>query len=158
VGRGTQNYTCNEDESSKPKASGAVATLFDVTCMASMYPDITSRIPGMAVHFNLDGKNRLGPKVLPVSGHHYFTAQGVPYFDLGDVGQAPCAKNSSASAPETASVGPGGEPAVSWLRLLAVDGATEGIQEIFRVSTAGGSPPATCKGMPSHFEVEYAAE
>lgn len=158
VGRGTQNYTCDEGEDAKPKAAGAVATLFNVTCMASMYPDVTNRIPGMAVHFNLDNADRLGPRVLPVSGHHYFTSEGVPYFDLGDIGQAPTAKNSSAAPPLTASAGQGGEPAVTWLKLLTVEGATEGIQEVYRVSTAGGTPPATCKGMPSNFEVEYAAE
>jgi hypothetical protein len=32
------------------------------------------------------------------------------------------------------------------------------LQEIYRVNTAGGNPPATCAGMPATFEVEYAAE
>lgn len=158
VGRGTQNYTCDGNADSKPKAIGAVATLFNVTCMAAMYPDVTSKVPSMAVHFNLDTANRLGPAMLPISGHHFFTAQGVPFFDLGSEGQLPCAKNASMNAPSTAAVGQKGEAAVAWLRLLATNDATNGLGEVFRVSTAGGSPPATCKDLSGSFEVEYSAE
>ncbi|KAJ3495204.1 hypothetical protein NLG97_g3559 [Lecanicillium saksenae] len=158
VGRGTQNYTCDGKADSKPKAVGAVATLFNVTCMAAMYPDVTNKVPGMAVHFNLDTANRLGPAMLPVSGHHYFTAQGVPFFDLGSEGQLPCAKNASLNAPSTAAVGQQGDAAVAWLRLLATKDATNGLGEVFRVSTAGGSPPETCKDLSGPFQVEYSAE
>lgn len=158
VGRGTQNYTCDGSADSKPKAVGAVATLFNVTCMAAMYPDVTTKVPGMAVHFNLDAANRLGPAMLPVSGHHYFTAAGVPFFDLGSEGQLPGAKNTSLSAPPGAAVGQKGEAAVAWLRLLATKDATNGLSEVFRVSTAGGSPPETCKDLDGPFQVEYSAE
>lgn len=126
--------------------------------MAAMYSDISTKIPGMAVHFNLDAANRLGPAMLPVSGHHFFTAEGVPFFDLGSVGQLPSAKNTSLSAPATAPVGQKGEPAVAWLRLLATKDATNGLSEVFRVSTAGGSPPNTCKDLSGSFQVEYATE
>ncbi|OAA66178.1 hypothetical protein ISF_04016 [Cordyceps fumosorosea ARSEF 2679] len=168
VGRGTQNYTCDGNPSSKPKAVGAVATLFNVTCLASKYPDVSGHIPGMAVHFDFDASasaaaaadtsDRLGPATLLVSGHHYFTAAGVPFFDLGGQGHIPCAKNASADAPSTATVGQKGEVAVPWLRLLATKDATEGLGEVFRVSTAGGSPPDTCKDLNGPFQVEYAAE
>ncbi|KAM3516003.1 hypothetical protein MY11210_000285 [Beauveria gryllotalpidicola] len=158
VGRGTQNYTCDGSAESKPKAVGAVATLFNVTCMAAMYPEVTSKVPEMAVHFNLDAANRVGPATLPVSGHHYFTAAGVPFFDLGDEGQIPCTKNASVNAPSTDTIGRKGEPAVPWLRLLATKDATKGLGEVFRVSTAGGSPPATCKDLKGDFQVEYSAE
>ncbi|TQV99170.1 hypothetical protein V2A60_004663 [Cordyceps javanica] len=158
VGRGTQNYTCDGKADSKPKAIGAVATLFNVTCMAATYPDVTGKIPGMAVHFNLDAANHLGPAMLPISGHHYFTAAGVPFFDLGSEGRLPCAKNASANAPSTATVGQKGDAAVPWLRLLATKDATNGLAEVFRVSTAGGSPPETCKDLTGPFEVEYSAE
>lgn len=162
VGRGTQNYTCDGNATSKPKAIGAVATLFNVTCLAAIYPDVSAKIPGMAVHFNLGTANRLGPAVLPVSGHHLFTADGLPFFDLNtsnmQLGTLPCAKNASANAPSTAAVGQKGEPAVAWLRLLATKDATGGLSEVFRVSTAGGSPPDTCKGLTGAFQVEYAAE
>lgn len=48
---------------------------------------------------------------------------------------------------------------VPWLKLghLAT-GETGSIMEVYRMQTAGGSPPATCAGMGSAFEVPYAAE
>ncbi|KAH7198690.1 uncharacterized protein B0J16DRAFT_43679 [Fusarium flagelliforme] len=161
VGRGTQNYTCDtKDPSAAPVATGAVATLFNASCMAALYPDLLERVPGMAVHFPLAAADKLGPASLPESGHHYFTADGVPYFDLRtpeqEIGQAPCAKNSSAPAPSLSAKGQLGEAAVPWLRLFTVEGATHDIKEVYRTTTAGGSAPATCKGMASEFEVEYA--
>lgn len=117
----------------------------------------------MAIHFSVAEAKRqaLGPAPWPVSGVHYFSAPGVAYFNLdtpqGKYGEAPCQKNASATAPVTAASGPKGEKAVAWLKLNALEGATDDIKEIYRVDTVGGSPPATCKGMPKKFEVEYAA-
>jgi hypothetical protein len=51
-----------------------------------------------------------------------------------------------------------GEAAVAWLKLIAKDGATGGLQEVYRVETVGGSPPATCAGMPGTFEIQYATQ
>ncbi|EEU41848.1 uncharacterized protein NECHADRAFT_96845 [Fusarium vanettenii 77-13-4] len=160
VGRGTQNYTCDLKEPSvAPKANGAVATLFNASCVAALYSDLLEQIPGMAVHFPLTNASRLGPAELPVSGHHYFTADGVPFFDIRtpghDIGEAPCAKNDSAPAPSTASVGQKGEAAVAWLKLDTIEGATHKIKQVYRLTTAGGSPPATCEGMNAQFQVEY---
>lgn len=162
VGRGTQNYTCDASkENLAPKLAGAVATLFNASCVAALYPDVLDRIPGMAVHFDLGGAARLGPSAMPRSGVHYFADGSTPFFDLDtptlDIGRAPCAKNSTADAPSTAAVGRRGEKAVAWLRLTAKEGATDGIREVYRLTTAGGSPPATCKGLPATFEVQYAA-
>ncbi|KAG6015440.1 hypothetical protein E4U43_005314 [Claviceps pusilla] len=163
LGRGTQHYTCDPDNGkATPKAAGAVATLFNATCMAALYPDILSHIPAMAVHFNLhDTEEKLGPVILPRSGLHYFTDSSTPHFDLDTpreaIGQVACAKNSSSNAPATAAVGQVGEKAVSWLRLTTKSGTTGDIKHVYRVDTAGGSPPATCKDMPSNFQVEYAA-
>ncbi|KAF5018722.1 hypothetical protein F66182_9281 [Fusarium sp. NRRL 66182] len=161
VGRGTQNYSCDaSDPSSAPVATGAVATLFNASCVAAQYPDLLERIPGMAVHFPLTDANKLGPASLPVSGLHYFTADGVPFFDVRtedrEIGEAPCAKNSSAPAPSLSAKGQLGEAAVPWLRLTTVEGATHKMKEVYRTTTAGGSPPATCQGMNAEFEVEYA--
>ncbi|KAG5947806.1 hypothetical protein E4U53_006376 [Claviceps sorghi] len=163
VGRGRQNYSCDANNAeATPKAIGAVATLFNATCMAALYPDLLSRIPAMAVHFKLqDAQEKLGPTVLPRSGLHYFTDDSTPHFDLDTpreaIGQVVCAKNSSSNAPATAAVGQLGEKAVSWLRLTTKSGTTGDIKHVYRVDTAGGSPPATCKDMPSNFQVEYAA-
>ncbi|PNY24440.1 Malate dehydrogenase [Tolypocladium capitatum] len=162
VGRGTQNYTCRTGkEDAAPLAVGAVATLFNATCIAALYPDLLGRIPSMAVHFNLSDAERLGPSAMPRSGVHYFADSSTPFFDLDTpalgIGRAPCAKNGTADAPSTAAVGQRGDKAVAWLRLTAKQGATNGIREVYRVTTAGGSPPPTCRGLPAEFEVQYAA-
>ena len=163
VGRGTQNYTCDiSDDDAVPKAVGATATLFNASCMAALYPDVLSRMPGMAVHFAVDrAETVLGVTPMSKSGVHYFTDAATPFFNLdtdhGDFGQVPCAKNSSANAPVGAAVGEQGEKAVPWLRLTSKAGTTGDIRDVYRVDTAGGSPPATCKGMPAAFQVEYAA-
>lgn len=161
MGRGTQNYTCDTSSpSSAPIATGAVATLFNASCVAALYPDLLERIPGMAVHFPLTEDHKLGPASLPVSGTHYFTNGTTPFFALeqsgSDIGEAPCQKNSSTPAPFTAAVGQLGEAAVPWLKLTTVEGATRKMKEVYRLTTAGGSPPATCEGMASEFTVQYA--
>lgn len=115
----------------------------------------------MAVHFKLSDAEKLGPTAMAKSGVHYFSDGSTPFFNLDTptmaIGQVPCAKNSSSNAPSTAAVGQKGEKAVTWLRLTAKDGTTGGIRDIYRVDTAGGSPPATCKDMPATFEVQYSA-
>lgn len=77
------------------------------------------------------------------------------------LGEAPCAKNNSVAAPSGATLGQAnlGYGSVAWLKLITQTGATGNLQEVYRVNTAGGSPPATCAGIAStSFEVQYAAE
>ncbi|KAF9870817.1 malate dehydrogenase [Colletotrichum karsti] len=169
IGRGTQNYTCDTSNSTAvPVATGAVATLFNASCVAAMYPDLLEKLPSVSMQFNLSDNNnnespqRLGPSSLGVSGHHLFTSAGVPLFKLESeglsIGDAYCSKNSSIPAPTMAAKGQQGESAVAWLKLLTTEGSTGDIQEVYRITTAGGSPPATCKGQPAAFEVQYAAQ
>jgi hypothetical protein len=166
IGRGTQNYTCGTDPTAAPAAVGALATLYNASCVASAYPDVLAMLPRVALQFNLTGTNQatLSPSNLQISGHHYFTTVTTPLFDLDtpamSLGIAPAAKNSSVPAPANAPVGQYGVGfgAVPWLKLLAIEGATGNLQEIYRVNTAGGNPPKTCAGMPSAFEVQYSAE
>jgi hypothetical protein len=101
---------------------------------------------------------------MEVSGLHFFTDAEVPYFNLDtttqQIGTLPCAKVGNSPAPKNAIKGQGntGDGAVAWLKLTAVEGATGNLESVYRVNTAGGNPPKTCKGMPAHFEVQYAAE
>ncbi|KAK4082168.1 uncharacterized protein Triagg1_1980 [Trichoderma aggressivum f. europaeum] len=164
VGRGTQNYTCDaSNPDAAPVAAGAVATLFNVSCIASISQDLLQKVPNMAVNFNYDAATSgpLGPMTLPVSGHHFFVDSTTPFFNLDtttlDLGTVPCAKNASAPAPATAAPGPSGSTAVPWLKLTAKDGATGSIKEVYRVNTAGGNPPATCQGQPANIQVQYSA-
>lgn len=140
-----------------------MATLFNVSCIASLSPDLLQKVPNMAVNFDYDAATAgpLGPMMLPVSGHHFFVDSTTPFFNLDtptlDVGTIPCAKNNSAPAPSTAAAGPQGEGAVAWLKLTAKDGVTGSIKEVYRVNTAGGNPPASCQGQPANIEVQYSA-
>ncbi|KAH7309456.1 hypothetical protein B0I35DRAFT_482232 [Stachybotrys elegans] len=161
VGRGTQNYTCDTSNSTAvPAAQGAVAVLFNASCIAALYPDLLQAIPGMAVHFTVDEAQQLGPAGLQVSGHHYFIDNTTPAFDLSgpdhDFGMYIGKKANGTDAPTTAAVGLGGEKAVPWLRLGSIEGTTQNMQEVYRVNTAGGSAPATCAGQPESFQIEYA--
>lgn len=176
IGRGTQNYTCDTtDESSAPSAVGAVATLFNASCIASTYPDLLNMLPRVALAFNLSESsdyltnllpastaNTLAPGNYVISGHHYFTNTTTPFFNLdttnGELGEAPCAKSATADAPADAPTGQQGEKAVPWLKLQAREGATGRLEEVYRLETAGGSAPSTCAGMPAAFEVQYSAQ
>ncbi|KAI9902886.1 hypothetical protein N3K66_002238 [Trichothecium roseum] len=162
VGRGTQNYTCSSsDANTEPEAAGALATLFDASCVAALYPDLLDRIPGMALAFNISDAEQLGASPLPVSGHHYFTDPKTPYFTLNTdeakLGETWLAKNSSSDAPTRAAVGQDGEGAVAWLKLDSKAPTTGGIKAVYRVTTAGGSPPKNCEGMAETFEVQYSS-
>jgi len=76
-----------------------------------------------------------------------------------DYGNGAFKKANSTLAPSNASSGPFGQGhgAVAWLKLNALNGVGQVFQEVYRVDTAGGSPPATCTGMSASFEVQYAA-
>lgn len=165
IGRGTQNYSCSTgNATAAPVALGAVATLYNSSCIASAYPDLLAALPDVALQFNLTSNTQssLTPSNLLISGHHFFSNGTTPDFDMtvSNVGFAPCAKNNSVPAPSGASVGQNGVGlgAVPWLKLITRSGATGGLEEVYRINTAGGAAPATCAGMPTTFEVQYAAE
>ncbi|KAE9379061.1 malate dehydrogenase [Stipitochalara longipes BDJ] len=167
IGRGVQNYTCSPtNATAAPVSIGAVATLYNASCVASTYPDLLTALPNVALQFNLTSNDQatLAPSYLAISGHHYFANTTTPTFNLNtaamDLGFAPCSKNNTVAAPAGSPVGQGGQGhgSVAWLKLVTRDGATGNLEEIYRVNTAGGNPPATCDGMPATFEVEYASE
>ncbi|KAI8952689.1 hypothetical protein F4801DRAFT_539973 [Xylaria longipes] len=168
IGRGTQNYTCSEtNATAAPSQVGAVATLFNASCIASSYPDLLHSLPRLALQFDLpfsasSTDEKMGPTSLLVSGKHFFMNTTTPFFNLDttrqQIGEAPCSKLNTSNAPADAPKGRNGESAVAWLRLGANKDATGNLQQVYRVETAGGSAPATCQGMPASFQVQYAAE
>lgn len=166
IGRGTQNYTCDtRNATAVPVATGAIATLFNASCVGSLYPDLLDKLPIVAMDFNLteeEVSRRLGPSNLAISGHHLFTGAGVPLFKLepdgSPIGDAYCAKNGSMPAPLTAQTGQHGEAAVAWLRLKVIEPSSGGLREVYRIHTVGGSAPASCNGQSEAFEVQYATQ
>lgn len=166
LGRGTQNYTCDLSNSTAvPVAAGAVAVLFNASCVAALYPEVLDRLPGTAIHFSpVDTKRLLGSNgPLAPSGAHYFRDKTTAFFDLDipnperGFGKVACKKEEAVPAPPSAPVGQAGEKAVPWLMLKAVDGTTDNVKSIYRVTTAGGTAPATCRGQREAFQIEYAA-
>ncbi|RAQ99251.1 malate dehydrogenase protein [Stemphylium lycopersici] len=101
-----------------------------------------------------------------VAGHHFFAdveGTNTPTFAFDKL-SAPfpmtqVAKIGATAAPAHACPGKNGLPAVSWLYLQHKEGITQGgINTVYRVETAGGNKPDTCKGMPAAWEVKYAAQ
>ncbi|KKA26724.1 hypothetical protein TD95_004575, partial [Thielaviopsis punctulata] len=169
VGRGTQNYTCADATASTvPKAAGATAALFNSTCPSALYPALDIVIPKLSVHFPMTNwtaldTHHLGPTGLAASGIHYFQPfdhnSTTPFFNLDHIalGNAQVSLNASDPAPKDAPTGQKGEKAVAWLQLIKRDGFDGKFEQVYRVNTVGGSPPATCSGMPKTFTVEYSA-
>lgn len=166
VGRGTQNYTCDTTNSTAvPAAVGAVASLFNVTCMSADYPLLLSKVPDIALELPVPStKIKASPAYQDLSGHHYFTDSKTPYFNLdtslNTFGQGAFSKLNQTPAPADAMKGQYGvgHGAVAWLKLQAKSADDCVFTEVYRVNTAGGSPPDTCEGMPAAFEVQYSAE
>ncbi|PYH42340.1 uncharacterized protein BP01DRAFT_359592 [Aspergillus saccharolyticus JOP 1030-1] len=163
VGRGTQNYTCATSSSnSTPVAIGAVARLYNATCIAANYPTLLQQLPDLAYQISLpsDEEDALPPANLDLLGHHYFQGTSTPVFNLDTTveqqnGIAITQKQESIDAPSDAVKGSTG--AVAWLYLTAIDGTVGDYKSVYRVTTVSGAAPDTCKGMQSTFTVQYAA-
>ncbi|KAG8630236.1 hypothetical protein KVT40_001855 [Elsinoe batatas] len=170
IGRGTQNYTCDTtNPSAVPVAGGAVATLFNVTCLAVESPQLVARLANIALDLPIpfdvqdDADNR---GYYGLSGYHYFLDLTTAFFNLDTAkhtyGEGAFRKANATDAPKDSMVGQKnkGFGAVPWLYLKAASGygGFQAYREVYRVRTAGGSPPKTCAGQPAKFEIQYATE
>ena len=165
IGRGTQNYTCADSTSgSTPVQVGALASLYNASCVAANYPDLLAMMPNVTLGFAIpSGTDPLFPSDIVLSGHHFFADATTPTFDMDSAtdsfGTCPTAKKGSIPAPASSMKGQNGTGfgSVPWLQLSAKTNSTM-FKEVYRVNTAGGNPPPTCEGMASAFEIQYAAE
>ena len=139
--------------------------------MAEQHPNLLSLAPPAALTVPSPVRSEvLFPANIVHSGNHYFVDATTPVFNLHtqntNYGIWFAKKVANTTAPTDAAKGPDGSAAVPWLKLEVQsppEGADTidcqgGVKEIFRINTAGGSPPKTCEGMPPTFQVEYAAE
>lgn len=162
LGRGTQNYTCAAGSTAAPVAVGAKADLLDATPLLPLFPSSESQqilnlLPEYLVSFDFA---TIENSSIPVLGHHFFDAAGVPTFDLGKDGLLKAKKIANISAPATACKGANGKGngAVDWLALTEAPGS-HGLKEVYRVETAGGKAPASCGGGAArNINVQYAAQ
>lgn len=129
-----------------------------------MYPDLLTMLPSLALEYPVPAET-LSPSNIALSGHHFFRDTTTPIFNMdtsttAEYGYVVGKKNASSVAPADAVVGQNNEGygAVAWLYLLAQNGTTDQLQNVYRLNTAGGSPPTTCEGQESVFEIQYAAE
>ncbi|USP80311.1 hypothetical protein yc1106_07585 [Curvularia clavata] len=163
IGRGTQNYTCSGlSKSDAPKAVGAVASLFNVTCDAArLNVNTLAQVTNLALNYAIPSSPEAEQRL---SGHHQFTAAGVPLFMLetkeADYGRVECAVDAKSPAPKDASLGTNQLGSVPWLKLNATVGKDNhwAYNEVYRVHTAGGVAPKTCEGIEGSFTVEYSAQ
>jgi hypothetical protein len=165
LGRGTQNYTCDlANATATPVPVGAVASLFDVSCVAANAKELLPAISVIALDLPVPAsEDPNSPMVQDMTGHHYFLDDTTPFFNLDtslhQYGMGALQKANASDAPEGSYAGPGGQGngAVQWLRLDVKQSAHESWKEVYRLDTAGGVPPEMCTGQPASFEVPYSA-
>ncbi|RQM05598.1 hypothetical protein DH86_00001635 [Scytalidium sp. 3C] len=154
-----ENYTC-ASVGATPVAVGAVATLYDGTFLAETVEAELLAIPPLAVFLPLQESREFhfpGGESLDILGHHFFDAKGTPTFDLTSVNKVLAGKKTGdIKAPSDANKGPAGTGAVDWLQLDDNGSSTGGLSQVYRVTTAGGNPPATCPST-ALIEVQYSA-
>ena len=166
LGVGVQNYTC---ASGVPVALGAIAVLYDADCALSNI-DMLNSLPPLAVQTEgstellaIRVASQMAQAQLTI-GVHYFDATGSPTFDFRQRGGKNIffgAVSAKAPAPAGSSMGrsPTAFGAVPWLKLGSkVNGGSVGYKNVFRLVTAGGSPPSSCAGQSTLFSIPYAAE
>ncbi|KIW18829.1 hypothetical protein PV08_03118 [Exophiala spinifera] len=165
LGRGVQNYTC-ANATATPAAVGAVARFYNVSCVASDWPDLLPIMPNLALQYPLPAAPDapLEPSNLVLSTHHFFSNSTTPVFAFDaptspDLGRVFAQKANSSEAPTNSVIGPNGQGngAVAWLYLTSRATTVGDIKAVYRLNTAGGNPPATCQGQDSAFSVDYSA-
>lgn len=127
-----------------------------MSCFVKQNPEMAHKIPREF----MDGKRQFLNgliNVFAVAGDHIFPDAGTPVFNFFQddkrlfVGK----KKENVPCPNGDDIGDHGT--VDWLNLDTIEGA-KGFKRAYRVMTAGGKPPATCKGKGKTFEVPYATE
>lgn len=163
LGRGTQNYTC-ANSTGAPVAAGAVATLYDVSCLTKTPPSLldlaNNLIPSLFAQAQAVVASIIGSKqsiAQPEVGSHYFQDGTTPVFVLNDGAFIKAQKVVGSPAPAGATGNQYGAP-VDWLKLAKKpEEPCGGIEEVYRVATAGGRAEPTCT-QPGTITVDYAAE
>ncbi|ETN44129.1 uncharacterized protein HMPREF1541_10679 [Cyphellophora europaea CBS 101466] len=165
IGRGVQNYTCPTNSTSVPTAVGAIATLYEASCIASSNPSVFASLTTTALGLPLPADPLAAfdcgaDQPLSRAGHHFFNAAKTPVFDFAEadasLGVGLMSVGAKSDAPTDKAVD------VPWLMLGSVEGGSGPIRQIYRVETRGGQPPASCEGAEGAeggvVSVQYSAE
>lgn len=157
LGVGTQNYTCNSTTGSY-SSNVALADLYDISRLVKSSSGDAFTKQYLAASQECDREQN--PRHLKLIGQHFFDSAGIPNFDFGRQGLLQGKKVASAPAPAGASAGIAQDThgAVDWLYLADNGkGVSRELLAVYRVETAGGKPPASCRGSEK-YEVPYSAE
>lgn len=145
---------------------GAIAKLFNASCVAADYPDLLELLPGLALSIPVPSgpDSPLEPSDLGLSSHHFFSNTTTPVFAFDvstgpELGRVAAQKAHDSVAPANALVGVDGKGngAVPWLHITARSTTEGNIKAVYRLTTAGGSPPTSCGNQGSAISVDYAA-
>ncbi|KAG9219706.1 hypothetical protein CCMSSC00406_0005972 [Pleurotus cornucopiae] len=169
VALGIQNYTCAA--SGTFTSVGAVAELFDISCLFgtssfstvqdslfTVWKDLPNNVPASSVIalFGLD-------KTLTNVGEHYFitnpiTGSGLsPKWDFTSRGATSGNRNAFVVGARAGGLpAPTGPQDIDWLQLTRVQGSLA--DEVFRVDTRGGQPPASCTPGSPLITVKYTSK
>ncbi|GAB1527602.1 hypothetical protein RhiTH_010778 [Rhizoctonia solani] len=160
LGVGVQNYTCGSTGTFA--SSGAVAKLFDISCLVNtpLFPGIQDMVysvarndRGQALVAKMETVLKAVPLTPLVLGDHYFipnpTTNGTgltPVFDF----RAGIKKEDPSGFVAVKKLGnipsPAGSSNVDWLMLQNLGGTVGGTlaSTVLRVDTKSGQPPASC--------------
>jgi hypothetical protein len=127
-----------------------------VTCLAGPFIGLLNELPSIALKYAQPTPEQLRSSSARdfYLGNHYFTPNATtPFFNLntedheyGVVALGRLDGNDAANAQRD----------VANLKLGAKSRRGCQVQEVYRLNSAGGTPPKTCKDMPPKFEVQYA--
>ena len=156
VVRGTWNWTCqNSLNSSRPHSIGGVGIVIDTSeeiqdmHTEDEYYDWVSSLANVSLsEFTEDNYSILGDFVQ--------LEEHLGYSDFRPHAQFWGTMSEIIHAPHDAPKGPDGSNAILWGRFNATRDSW-GVQQIYRVKTAGGQAPHTCHDQDSHLEVPFAA-
>ncbi|KDQ31883.1 hypothetical protein PLEOSDRAFT_1100408 [Pleurotus ostreatus PC15] len=169
VAIGVQNYTCTD--AGTYTSAGAVAELFDISCLVGK--STFNRIQDdVFTVWKLLPKQLTAAKVVEllhfaktptILGQHYFiinplTGVGIsPKWDFTSQGATKGNPNAFVVGARTGGLAaPTGPQDVDWLSLSNAQGQLA--DQIYRVDTRGGQPPASCTPGSAPISVKYASK
>jgi len=172
LGFGVQNYTCSSNNVFV--SAGAVAELFDISCLASSNSTLLSTIHTDL--FNLWDSPRAGnvtiqqliqalPNVVPecmILAQHYFIQNGAggisPAWDFRAAPKFEGVAGALFVGKPLANI-PDADPTknIAWLHIGKVSGDIS--DEVYRISTVGGVAPSSCvSGTTKDISVKYTSQ
>lgn len=165
LGVGTQNYTCSSPTAT-PTPNGALATLYDISCLVGAYPKAAHSLGTVVMRAGLHTLQDVAKGNVPLGlgypkvGEHHFAPDAMTAVFNVQLGKR-CLKFVGGRVEGIAAPGNALEGTIDWLKLGRKPGSereSRGVKFVYRVYTAGGKPPATCEGIKGEHTVNYATE